>query len=152
MSWLANKSGGFSVRTRHGRCLRQQKWAVQRAHLSARVVTRRQKWGGSARALVCVCCIWWETKWAWFIYMDWENLGPSSFWWRHGRGDTPYPPMTSYYVTSRALIRTVFKWRSPWGDSHQDLSWSKGVEEGERSQVKEDWKVSWSLDLKVMTP
>ena len=37
-------------------------------------------------------------------YMDWETLGPSSFLMTSWMGDTPYPPLTSYYVTSRVLI------------------------------------------------
>ena len=36
-------------------------------------------------------------------YMDCENLGPS-FWMTSWMGDTPIPPLTSYYVTSRVLI------------------------------------------------
>ena len=57
-----------------------------------------------------------------FCYMDWETLGPSSFFMTSWMGGyPPIRPLTSYDVTSRVLIRTIFKWRWPWGDSHQKL-------------------------------
>ena len=63
-------------------------------------------------------------------YIDWENLGPSSFLMTSWMGGIPpIPPLTSYDVTSRGLIWSVFKWRLLWGESHQDLRWQEREEE-----------------------
>ena len=85
--------------------------------------------------------------WRWkrvsaFYYMDWENLGPSSFLMTSWMGDTPIPPLTSYYVTSRVLKWSVFKWRLPW--------WWFASETWMTQKVLEksgDWRECWPLIL-----
>ena len=68
------------------------------------------------------CRIWrWETsERVLFIWIGRPSV-PVLFYDVMDGGYPPIPPLTSYDVTSRVLIRTIFKWRWPWGDSHQKL-------------------------------
>ena len=80
--------------------------------------------------------IWRETTERGLLYRPGEPRS-QFFWWRHGWGDTPYPHLTSWYVTSRGLIWTIFKGRLPWGDSQSDPELKR---ESRRSKEKKPWR------------
>ena len=92
--------------------------------------------------------IWREASVSAVCYIDRWNLVPSFFDDVMDGGIPPIPHMTSWYVTSRGLIWTIFKWTLALGDSQSDPELKKKSKRSEEvKRRKEVVKVSWSLLL-----